>query len=102
MKNRILLGIFILVAAPSFSQAVSLKNVTFDETYDLFYQEPFHVLMPRVKVEVGRAYDRLLRRWGMEDYNGLRHPLLVQVKDIPSKTLRRWEAAYVESSGNGE
>ena len=84
-----------------FSTAKPLSNLTFDEEYDVFYQEPFHVILPRAKDIVPRAYRRVIRQWGLEDSGGLGHPLLVQIKQLNSKTIRRWEAAYVESRGSG-
>lgn len=75
-------------------------NVTFDEDYDLFYQEPFHVLMGRAKHIIPQAYQNLTRQWGLR-YPGLLHPLTVQVKKLSSDTLRHWQAAEVQQEWVG-
>src|SRR5258708_3468266 len=94
----------VLLSAPAavFARAYTpLANVTYDPEYDVFYQQQFHPLFDRIQTSVPRAYERVTRMWGL-DYPGLLHPLTVQVKQIPSDTLRRWKAAYVEARGQGD
>lgn len=86
---------------PTLVLAEALKNVTFDESYDPFYQEQFHHLLPRIKAAVPRAYHHVVKLWSLEDQEGLQHPLKVQIKEVPSKTLGRWEAGFVEARGSG-
>ena len=98
-------GFSFLFALSNLSAAVSPLyqpvNITFDQAYDVFYQQPFHQLFARVKDTVPLAYAHITKEWGL-NYPGLLHPLTVQIKEIPSDTLRRWKAAYVESRGQGD
>ena len=76
------------------------SNITYDEEYDVFYQEAFHALLARVKAAIPRAYRTVTQAWGLE-YPGLLHPLTVQIQEISSDTLVRQKVAYVEAKGAG-
>jgi hypothetical protein len=78
----------------------AVENVSFDEERDGFYQEPFYALLSLAKKAVPRAYSDITAQWNLR-YPGLLHPLTVQVKEIPSDTLRRWKVAYVQAEGRG-
>jgi len=96
-------GILIaLIWATSFSSARDLTNITYDTDYDLFYQDQFHILYPKVRELVPLAYETVLKQWGLKDTGGLNYPLTVQIKKIESHTLQRWEAAYVQAQGDGQ
>jgi hypothetical protein len=90
-----------MIVSPRAFGARDLTNITYDDNYDLFYQTAFHALSPIVRDAVPRAYERIVRKWGLEDIGGLRHPLTVKIEKIKSPTLQRWQAAYVESRGSG-
>jgi hypothetical protein len=94
--------VFVSCFLPCRTEADGPKNISFDESYDPFYQEQFHALMALAKEVVPRAYQEITRQWGLPEDYGLRHPLLVQVKSIPSDTLRSWKAAYVQPVGRGD
>ena len=96
--------IVILFAGRSANAAIPAPrepvNITFDEEYDVFYQEAFHALMPRVKAAIPRAYQTVTKAWNLE-YPGLLHPLTVQLKELSGDTLVRQKVAYVQARGVG-
>lgn len=100
MKRFLL--IVLLACAIRTASARSLTNVSYDPDYDLFYQEQYHQLAPKVQELIPRAYERILQLWGLQDIGGLRHSLVVQIKQVPSDTLQKWEAAYVQARGRGD
>lgn len=87
-----------VTASPPVPRAPS--NITYDEEYDVFYQEAFHALMPRVKAAIPRAYQTVIKAWNL-DYPGLLHPLTVQLKQLPDDNLVRQKVAYVQARGAG-
>jgi len=76
-------------------------NISFDQDFDPFYQEQVHALLRQAEAIIPQAYNRITKAWHL-DYQGLRHPLLVQFKETPSQTLRRLEVAYLQTDGAGD
>ncbi len=91
-----------IVQGLSGAELSPLANLTYDETYDGFHRKEFDELLAKAKNTIPKAYRTITRRWGYADrQDGFVHPIIVQVKDLPSASLDSPLGGYVHSQGYG-
>src|SRR5258706_2356678 len=104
-KLRVQFGtvlLLMLVQGASRAESLSLRNLTYDESYDGFHRKEFDELLAKAKTTIPKAFATITRRWGLTDrQDGFVHPILVQVKDLPAASLDSPLGGYVHSQGYG-